>query len=344
MSDAEARSNRDPARVKASSARMTRRALLGAAAALSAMPGFRAFADDKWPSRIVKLICTYAAGGSSDISLRILAEQFEHRLGQKFIVENRPGASTRIANEAVARAAADGYTFLYAAAPYATVEALYGKLNYDPHKDLRPVAMAMLAPLFLVVNAQAPYKTLQEFIAYGKAQPNGLTFGSPAAGSQPHLAIELFLKSAGVKGIAVQFRGDAPSYTELLAGRIDATLTAISAALPHVEAGKLRVLGAASAERSAVYPSAPTLREQGYPDVVASGWYGFIAPAATPDPIVEQFQKTVLTVLADADVKKKLLAQGLEAHGMSGADFGKFIDEQADKWGKVIREANIKAE
>lgn len=344
MTDATERSTQSRSRVKASSSRMTRRTLLAAAAAFAAMPNIRAFADDKWPSRVVKLVCTYAAGGSSDISLRIVAEQLEHRLGQRVIVENRPGASTRIANEAVARAAPDGYTFLYAAAPYATVETLYGKLNYDPHKDLRPVAMAMLAPLFLVVNAKAPYKTLQEFIAYGKAQPNGLTFGAPAVGSQPHLAIELFLKSAGVKGIAAQFRGDAPSYTELLAGRIDATLTAISTALPHIEAGKLRVLGAASEERSAVYPNAPTLREQGYPDVVATGWFGFMAPAATPDPIVTRFQAEVLAVLADPDVKKKLLVQGLEAHGMSGPDFGKFIDEQAVKWGKVIREAGIKAE
>ena len=222
-----------------------------------------------------------------------------------------------------ARAAPDGYTFLYAAAPYATVETLYGKLNYDPRKDLRPVAMAMLAPLFLVVNAKAPYTTLQEFIAYGKAQPNGLTFGAPAVGSQPHLAIELFLKSAGVKGIAAQFRGDAPSYTELLAGRIDATLTAISTALPHIEAGKLRVLGAASEERSAVYPSAPTLREQGYPDVVASGWFGFMAPAATPEPIVERFQTEVLAVLADSGVRSGLDVVRMLALGADGVLLGR---------------------
>lgn len=322
---------------------LTRRTMLGAmAAGLSVGSGFPAFAEDKWPSRVVKLVCTYAAGGSSDISLRIVAEQLEHRLNAKFIVENKPGASTRIANESVARSAPDGYTFLYAAAPYATVESLFGKLTYDPHKDLKPVAMAMFAPLFLIVNADAPYKTLKDFIAYGKSQPNGLTFGSPAAGSQPHLAIELFLRSAGVKGVAAQFRGDAPSYTELLAGRIDATLTAISTALPYVETGKLRVLGAASAERSAVYPNAPTLREQGYPDVVASGWYGFLAPAGTPQPIVDRFQTELLAILNDPDVKKKLLVQGLEVHGTDGAAFGKFIDDESAKWGKVIKDAGIK--
>ena len=141
-------------------------------------------------------------------------------------------------------AAPDGYTFLYAAAPYATAEALYGKLNYE-RKDLQPVAMAVAAPIFLIINAQAPFKTLQELIAYGKSQPDGLTFGSPGAGSQPHLAAELLFRDAGVKGLNVPFRGDNMAYTELLAGRIDATLTAISTALPHIQSGKLRVLGVA---------------------------------------------------------------------------------------------------
>ena len=186
------------------------------------------------------------------------------RLGQQFIVENKPGAGTRIANELVARAAPDGYTFLYAAAPYATAEALFGKLNYD-RKDVQPVAMAVIAPMFLIVNAEAPFRNLQEMIAYGKSKPDGLTFASPGAGSQPHLAAELLFRDAGVKGLNVQYRGDSMAYTELLAGRVDATLTAISTALPYVETGKLRVLGVASAERSAIYPQAPTLREQGLP-------------------------------------------------------------------------------
>ena len=240
-----------------------------------------AFAEGDWPSRIVRLVSPYGAGGASDISLRILAEQFGRSLNQQFIVENKPGAGTRVANELVSRAAPDGYTFLYAAAPFATAEALFEKLNYN-RKDLQPVAMAMLAPLFLVVNAQAPFKTLQEMIDYGRSKPEGLTFGSPGAGSQPHLAAELLFRDAGVKGLIVPFRGDNMAYTELLASRLDATLTAISTALPHIQSGQLRVLGVASAERSPIYPEAITLREQGLSNVVASGWYGFMAPAATP--------------------------------------------------------------
>jgi tripartite-type tricarboxylate transporter receptor subunit TctC len=324
--------------------KVTRRTLLGTVAAcLSAGSGFQAFADD-WPSRLVRLISPYGAGGASDISLRILAEQLGRRLGQQFIVENRAGAGTRLANEAVARAAPDGCTFLYAAAPYATAEALFGKLNYDPRKDLQPVAMAVLAPIFLIINAQSPFKTLQEMIAYGKTQPNGLTFGSPGTGSQPHLAAELLFRDAGVKGLNVPFRGDAMAYTELLAGRVDATLTAISTALPSIESGKFRVLGVASAERSAIYPQAPTLREQGLSNVVASGWYGFMAPGATPRGIVDRMQDEIIRALADAEIKQKLLVQGLEARGGTAAEFGQFIDAETEKWSKLIREAGLKGE
>jgi len=162
--------------------KMTRRALLGSVAAGAAFgPAIAASSPETWPARPVRLISTYAAGGSSDISLRILAEYFEGRMGQKFFVENRPGAGSTIANQTVARAEPDGYTFLYAAAPYETAEAMFGKLTYDPHKDLRPIAMAMIVPLFLIVNANAPYKTLKEFVAFAKSKPDGVTFATPTA-------------------------------------------------------------------------------------------------------------------------------------------------------------------
>ena len=324
---------------------VTRRTLLGTVAAcLAAGVGFPAQAGADWPSRYVRMISPYGAGGANDISLRILAEYLGNRLGQQFIVENRPGAGTRLANEFVAHAAADGYTLLYAAAPYATAEALFGKLTYDPRKDLQPVAMAVMAPIFLIINAEAPFKSLQELIAYGKSKPDGLTFASPGVGSQPHLAAELLFRDAGVKGLNIPFRGDAMAYTELLAGRVDATLTAISTALPYIETGKLRVLGVASAERSPLYPRAPTLREQGFANVVASGWYGFMAPAATPRPIVDRLQDEIARALADPGVKQKLLVQGLEAHAGTAAEFGSFIDEETRKWGELIREAGLKGE
>jgi tripartite-type tricarboxylate transporter receptor subunit TctC len=321
--------------------KVTRRALLGGAAAgMTFGPAIAASSTGEWPARPVRLISTYAAGGSSDISLRILAEYFEGKMGKKFFVENRPGAGSTIANQTVARADPDGYTFLYAAAPYETAEAMFGKLSYDPHKDLRSIAMAMIVPLFLIVNANAPYKTLQEFIAYAKSKPDGVTFATPTPGSQPHLAAELLIRTAGIKGVAVQFGGDAPSYIELLAGRIDATTTALPAALPLIKTGALRVLGCFSDQRSSLYPEAATLREQGE-DVVAVGWYGFMAPAATPDPIVDQMQSEIIQALADTTVKQKLAVQGLDVHYLPGPAFGKFIDNETEKWSKIIREAGI---
>jgi tripartite-type tricarboxylate transporter receptor subunit TctC len=320
--------------------RITRRVLLGGFAAAAAFGPAAAASTDEWPSRPVRVLSPYGAGGSNDISLRILAEQFEQRMGQKFVVENKPGASSTIASQTVARAEADGYTFLYAATPYATAEATLGRLNYDPRRDLRPVALAMLVPLFLIVNAKSPWKTLQEFVDYAKSKPDGVTFASPAAGSAPHLGAELFMRTAGFKGLAVQFQGDATSYTELLAERVDATTTAIPTALPHIKAGTLRVLGCFSEARSAAYPDAPTLRELGQ-DVVAAAWFGFMAPAATPDPIIGKMQREIDHALSDDSVKQRLSAQGLDPHYLPGPQFGKFIEHETEKWGKIIREAGL---
>jgi tripartite-type tricarboxylate transporter receptor subunit TctC len=324
---------------------VTRRTLLGVAGtALAAALGSAARAEDSYPSRLVRLISPYGAGGASDISLRIFAELLGQRLGQQFIVENRPGAGTRIANEQVARAQPDGYTLLYAAAPYATAEALFGKLNYDPQKDLRPVAGTIIAPLFLMISADARFKTLDELITYGKSQPAGLTFASPGVGSQPHLAAQLLMRDAKVEGLNIPMRGDSMAYTELLAGRVDATLTAISTALPYIESGKFRVLGVASAERSAVYPQAPTLREQGYPNVVAAGWYGFMAPSAIPQPVFDRLESEICRILGAADVKQKLFAQGLDIRVNTGAEFGRFVEDETRKWSALIRDAGMKAE
>ncbi|RYG10840.1 MAG: tripartite tricarboxylate transporter substrate binding protein, partial [Burkholderiales bacterium] len=263
--------------------KITRRNLLGTAGAacLSAMPVTTVLAQESWPAKPIRLIAPYAPGGPSDISARVLAEHLGKSLGQQVIVENKPGAGTRLANEMVARIAPDGYTMLYAAAPYATAEALYGKQKFDMKKDLLPVTFVAMAPLFLIVNADSGVKNVRELVALGKSRSSGLNFGSPGAGSQPNLAADLFLKDAKLRGEILHFRGDAPAYVELLGGRIDATLTAITTALPHIRAGKLRVLGVASAERSPLYPDAPTLREQGMGNVVASGWYGMMVPGGT---------------------------------------------------------------
>jgi tripartite-type tricarboxylate transporter receptor subunit TctC len=321
---------------------ITRRTLMGSGLAALGMAG--ATHAQAWPSRPITLVAPYGAGGSNDILTRLLGEALAARLGQGFTVENKSGAGTRIANEYVARAAPDGYTVLHAAAPIAIGEALYPKLPYDAHKSFEAVVSTAIAPLFLIVNASAPYKTVAEFIEYGKSNPKGLTFGSPGNGSAPHLTAELLMRAAGTKGVVAQFRGDAPAYTDLLAGRLDATLTAISTAVPHVQAGKLRVLAVANEERTPLYPQAPTLRESGLPSVVGYGWYGLMVPAGTPAAIVQRLNAETNAVLADAEIRKKAEAVGLQPRGGTPAAFAAFIQSETRKWAQVIKASNITAE
>ena len=323
---------------------MNRRQLLAAAAAGLTLPWSASGHAQGWPARPVRMVSPYGAGGSDGILTRVLGDFLSRGLGQSIVVENKSGAGTRIANEYVAKAPPDGYTLLHAAAPIAIGEALYKDLPYDVHKSFTSIASTAIAPLFLVVNAEAPYKSLAEFIKYAKADPKGVTFGSPGAGSAPHLTAELLLRSAGVKGIVVQYRGDAPAYTELLAGRIDATLTAISTAVPHIQAGKLRVLGVATEERTPLYPQAPTLREQGLPSVVGYGWYGMLAPAGTPASIVERLNAGINAAVGDVEVRRKAEAVGLQLRGGTAAEFSAFIASETRKWAQIIKSANITVE
>lgn len=319
---------------------LTRRQLLGAAAVSLAPLALPASAQ-AWPSRTIRLVSPYNAGGSNDILTRVLGDFLGRRLGQTVMVENRAGAGTRIANDYVAKAAPDGYTLLHAAAPIAIGEALYTNLPYDVHKSFEAIVSTAIAPLFLVVNADAPYKTVAEFVQWGKANPKGFTFGSPGAGSAPHLTAELLMRAAGAKGVVVQFKGDAPAYTELLAGRIDATLTAISTAVPYVQAGKLRVLAVANEKRTPLYPQAPTFVESGLPSVVGYGWYGLMAPAGTPAAVVQRLNAEVNAAVADAEVRKKAEAAGLQLRGGTAAEFRAFVDSETRKWAQVIKTANI---
>ena len=322
---------------------ITRRNFIGACLATLGLAPALATAQS-WPARPIRFVAPYGAGGANDILTRLLGEALAPRLGQSFVVENKAGAGTRIANEQVARAAPDGYTVLHAAAPIAIGEALYPKLPYDVKKDFEAVVSTAIAPLFLIVNANAPFKTVAELVAYGKSNPGGLNFGSPGAGSAPHLTAELLLRAAQVKGVVVQFRGDAPAYVELMAGRIDATLTAISTALPHIQAGKLRVLAVANEERTPLYPDAPTIRESGFPNVTGYGWYGLMMPAGTPSAVVQKLNAETNAVLADAEMRRKAEAVGLQLRGGTPAQFAAFIESETRKWAQVIKTANIKAD
>ncbi|QRQ85843.1 Bug family tripartite tricarboxylate transporter substrate binding protein [Cupriavidus oxalaticus] len=322
---------------------MTLRSVLRVGIAAGVLLCGAAFAQG-YPAHPVRMVSPYGPGGSNDISARIIAEGLTQRLRQQFVVENKPGAATRLANEQVAAASPDGYTLLYAAAPFAINEAAGIKARYDVRKGFQPIALCVVAPVFLVVNADSPIRTLDDFVRFARGKKEGVTFASPGVGAAPHLTSELFAAKAGFKVLNVQYRGDATAYTELLAGRADATLTAISTALPHIKAGKLRVLAVASNERSSVFPDAKTFNEQGFPGIVGYGWFGLLAPAGTPPAVVSQLNRAVQEVLADSARRDRLLALGLQPQGGTGETFGRFIRAEVEKWSEVIRSAGIALE
>lgn len=296
-----------------------------------------------WPARPVRMVSPYAPGGSNDTSARIIAEQLSRRLGQSFVVENKPGAGTRLANEFVARATPDGYTLLYGAATLGVGQAYFKQVNYDVAKDFAPILLTVVGPVFLVVNAESPVRTVKDFVTMARARPAGVNFGSPGAGSGPHLTAELFGYLGKFKLINIHLRGDVPSYTELLGGRVDATMTAITSGLAHVKAGKLRVIAVASEERSALYPDAPTFRELGM-DMTGYGWFGLLAPAGTPAAIVERLNTEVNAILREPDVNKRMLDAGLQTAGGTPKAFDAFIAREVAKWTDVVRNAKIERE
>ncbi|MGY8526019.1 Bug family tripartite tricarboxylate transporter substrate binding protein [Paracidovorax citrulli] len=311
--------------------------LLGAAPALAPLA---ALAQD-YPTRTVRVISPYGPGGSNDTSGRLLADALGRKYGQQFVVENKPGAGTRVANELVARAAPDGYTLLWAAAPFAINTAAGLPQQYDIHKDFVPIGPRVLGPVFLIVKADSKLRTVEDFVRMARAKPQGATFASPGAGSGPHLTAELFAAQGKFKALNVHYRGDATAYTELLAGRVDATLTAITSALPFIKAGQLRVLAVASEQRTPVYQSAPTFAEQGYPGIVGYGWFGLIAPAGTPDAIVRKLNQDASAVLSDPAVREKLTALGLQPEAADSAGFARFIDAEVRKWSAVIKTSGV---
>ena len=294
-----------------------------------------------WPTKPVRIISPYGPGGANDISIRIIAKEIETKYGQRFIIENKPGAGTRIANETAARAPADGYTFMWAAAPFAITAAAGIKTPYDIHKDFVAFGPRVIAPIFLTVNASSPVHTVADFVKMARQNKDGVTFASPGSGSAPHLTAELFGIKGQFKVTNVHYRGDATAYTDLVGGRVDAALTAITSALPFVKSGKLRVIAVASESKSAVFPDAPTFAEGGVPGVVGYGWYGFVAPAGTPSAIVQQLSEAVTKVLQDPAVARQLVVLGLEPQPSTNTSFAAFIDAEVRKWSSVIKTAGI---
>jgi tripartite-type tricarboxylate transporter receptor subunit TctC len=324
--------------------KLPRRKFLHLVAGAAALPTVSRIARAQdYPRRPVHIVVGFAAGGGADITARLIGQWLSERLGQQFIIDNRPGAASNIATEAVVRAPADGYTLLLVSSPHAFNATLYDKLNYNFIRDIAPVASATLVPGVMEVNPLVSAKTVPEFIAYAKVNPGKINMAAGGAGSATHIFGELFKMMAGVDLAPVQYRGSGPALTDLIGGQVQVMFDALSSSIEHIRAGRLRPLAVTTATRLEVLPNIPTVDEfvPGYEAVV---WQGIGAPKNTPAEIIDKLNKEINAGLADPKIKARLADLGSTALAGSPADFGRLIADETEKWGKVIRAANIKAE
>jgi tripartite-type tricarboxylate transporter receptor subunit TctC len=315
--------------------------LAGAAAAAPALPQLASALD--YPTRPVHWIVGFPPGGGNDIFARLIGQWLSERLGQPFVIENRPGAGSNIATGAVVRAPPDGYTLLLANAANAINASLYDKLNFNFIRDIAPVAGIVRVSVVMVVHPSVPAKTFPEFIAYAKANPGKLNMASNGNGSVPHLAGELFKVMTGVNMLHVPYRGTAPAITAILGGQVQVMFASVPGSVEYVRAGKLRALAVTTATRSDELPDIPTVGEF-VPGYEVSQWYGVGAPKGTPAEIIDKLNKEINGGLADPKMKARLAELGGIVLEGSPADFGNVIAADTEKWGKVIRAANIKVE
>jgi tripartite-type tricarboxylate transporter receptor subunit TctC len=324
--------------------RRERRNFLKLATGALALPALaRVAVAQAYPAKPVHLIVGFAPGGGTDITARMIAGWLAERLGQPFIVENRPGAGTNLATEVVVRAPADGYTLLLAGLPNTSNAALYDNLKFNFVRDITPVAGIARDFFLVVVNPALPANTLPEFIAYARANPGKVNMASAGVGSGNHIFGELFKIMTGVNLVHVPYRGAGPALVDLLGGQMDVMFAPLSIAVGHVAAGRLRALAVMTASRMPQLPEVPTVAEF-VPGYEASFWGGLGAPKNTPTEIVDRLNREVNAALADRTIKARLEAHGAEAMPGSPADFGKLIADETERWGKVIRAAGIKAE
>ena len=324
--------------------KLPRRQFLHLAAGAAALPAVSRFAwAQAYPARPVRIIVGFAPGGTTDIAARLMGQWLSERLGQQFVIENRPGASTTIGTEVVVRAPADGYTLLLATPSSAINATLFEKLSYNFLRDIVPIAGIFRVPNVMVVHPSVPAKSVPEFIAYAKAHPGKINVESTGAGTSNHLAGELFKLMTGVDMVHIQYRGSGPALIDLLAGQVQVGFDTMPGLIEYIRAGRLRALAVCTATRSHALPDVPTVSEF-VPGYESSGYFGFGAPARTPAGIIDKLNKEINAGLADPKVKTQLVDLGGIILGGSSADFKTLITEETEKWGKVIRAANIKPE
>jgi tripartite-type tricarboxylate transporter receptor subunit TctC len=294
-----------------------------------------------WPNRPVRIVVPSPPAGGTDIIARVLTDNFSKVFKQQFFVENRPGAGNMIGIESVARAAPDGYTFLMTASTLSLNSVLYKKISYDPIKDFAPITIAATAPNILIINPSIPAKDLKEFVALAKKENGKMTYGTPGIGTSPHMSMELFKSLAGVDLQHIPYRGTAPALTDVLSGQITAMFSNALTAKPQIASGKVRALGVSTSTRSGTMPGIPAIAEAGVPGYEAVQWYGFLAPAGTPQPILAQVHAEAMKALNSAEMKEKLASDGAEPAPSTPEAFAAHIRNEIEKWRKVAQAAGI---
>jgi tripartite-type tricarboxylate transporter receptor subunit TctC len=321
---------------------LIRRYLLTLAGLLALGASVHATAADAYPSKPVKILVGYSAGGAVDAIARSVGQRMSAILGQPVVVENKPGAGTNIAVKSLTSSAPDGYTLLLAANALAVNPSLFEPAPYDLERDITPVALVGRVPVVFTVREGSPIKTLPELVAAAKARPGGVTVATPGNGSTPHLAMELFQHTAGLSLRHVPYKGGAQAITDVLGGHVDVVAVNALEVLPLAKSGKLKVLAVMSTERSAVLPGVPTVAESGYPGFESSVWYGFVAPAGLPKPVLATLHEAVQKALESREVREQLAAAGGIPLPGPTAQFDRLLKGDAARYGKLIREANIK--
>ncbi|HZZ95083.1 MAG TPA: tripartite tricarboxylate transporter substrate binding protein [Usitatibacter sp.] len=320
-----------------------RRLVIAAALAALAVAS-PAFAQKDFPNRPVTLTVGFAPGGGTDTTARIVAKKITEDLGVAVVVENRAGAGGEIAAQHIAGAPPDGYTIhLSSVGPLAVAPAMNQKLPYDPKRDIAPITMGVIFPNVFVVPASSPFKSVADLVAAARKEPGQLTYGSSGVGGAAHLAGELLKQDAKIDMIHVPYKGGGPAMTDLLAARVNMYPAVPSTALPQIKAGKIRAIATTGSKRTAMLPDVPTVAEQGFPGFEAVNWYAFVAPAKTPTEILDFWNRELVKVLSDPEVKAQLDKQGLEPAPGTREELAKYIDRETAKWGKVVREAHITA-
>jgi tripartite-type tricarboxylate transporter receptor subunit TctC len=309
--------------------------LAACAAAIPAVP--RRAAAQSYPARSVRIVVGFTAGGSTDIGARLIGQWLQDRLGQPFVIENRPGAATNIATESVVRAPPDGYTLLMGpASVYAISATLYPRLGYDLVKDLTPVSLVANVPHVLLVNNDLPVKSVPELVQLAKKRPGQLNIASQGSGTVSHLEAELLKHMAGIDMLHVPYRGSAPAILDLIGGRVQVMFDSIASALPHVRAGKLRAIAVASNTRSSLLPNVPTVAES-LPGYSAHSWLGIFVPAGTPQSAVERLQRDLVAAIDDPKAQARLVEAGFEPKSSSQGDFAELVREEMEKWRSVVK-------